>query len=118
MKTWRVILAGLVLALLVTGVAEAWYPHYGPGPWYRPSPRTTFSFGFNFVIPVVPYPAYPAYPAGYYGPVFVPPPVYVPQCTTYATPGYYRQVPWYSDSGGFTTFRQEWVPPTTTQACR
>ena len=44
------------------------------------------------------------------------PPVFVPRCTTYATPGYYRQVPWYTD-GGFTTFRQEWVLPTTTQAC-
>jgi hypothetical protein len=50
--------------------------------------------------------------------VFVPPPVYVPQRTTYTTPGYYRQVPWYTDPGGFTMFRQEWVPPTTIQVCR
>jgi len=116
MKKCGILVAGLVLALLATGVAEAWYPH-GPGPWYRPSPRTTFSFGFDFVVPLYPYPVYPAYPA-YYGPVVVPPPVYVPQCTTYATPGYYRQVPWYTDPGGFTTFRQEWVPPATTQDCR
>jgi len=112
MKTWGIIVAGLILALVATGVAEAWYPH-GHGAWYGPHPRTTF--GFNFVIPVYPY---PAYPAGYYAPVFAPPPVYVPQCTTYSTPGYYRQVPWYTDAGGFTTFRQEWVPPATTQVCR
>jgi len=116
MKTWGIILAGLVLVLLATGVAEAWYP-YGHSSWYRPYPRTTVSFGFNFVVPFYPYPVYPAYPA-YYGPVFVQPPVYMPQCTTYTTPGYYRQVPWYTGPGGFTTFRQEWVPPTTTQVCR
>jgi hypothetical protein len=114
MKTWGIIVAGLILALVATGVAEAWHPH-GHGAWYGPRARTTFGFGFNFVIPVYPY---PAYPAGYYAPVFVPPPVYVPQCTTYSTPGYYRQVPWYTDAGGFTTFRQEWVPPATTQVCR
>ena len=108
MKTWGIIVAGLILALVATGVAEAWYPH-GHGAWYGPRAMTTFGFGFNFVVPVYPY---PAYPAGYYAPVFV------PQCATYSTPGYYRQVPWYTDAGGFTTFRQEWVPPATTQVCR
>lgn len=114
MKTLAIIVASVALALLVvTGVAEAWYPyHHWPGAWHRPYPRTTFSFGFNFVVPVYPY------PGGYYAPVFVPPPVYAPQCTTYTTPGYYRQVPWYTEPGGFTTFRQEWIPPTTTQVCR
>jgi hypothetical protein len=67
------------------------------------------------VVPVYPY---PAYPAGYYAPVFVPPSVCVPRCTTYTTPGYYRQVPRYTDPGGFRMFRQEWVPPTTIQVCR
>lgn len=116
MKRWAVILVALVLALLATGLAEAWSPH-GPGPWYRGQPRTTFGFGFSFVVPFYPYPVSPAYPA-FYPPVYVSPPVYVPQCTTYTTPGYYRQVPWYTGPGGFTTFRQEWVPPATTQVCR
>lgn len=114
MKKWGIILVALILALLATGVAEAWYP-YGHGGGYRGRSRTTFSFGLNFVVPFYPY---AVYPPGYYAPVYVAPPAYVPQCTTYTTPGYYRQVPWYTDPGGFTTFRQEWVPPTTTQACR
>ncbi|MFI5339933.1 MAG: hypothetical protein ACHQ7N_08860 [Candidatus Methylomirabilales bacterium] len=117
MKEWGIIGAGLVLALLAVGVAEAWYPH-GPGPWHRGDPRTAFSFGFDFVVPLYPYPVYPAYPAGSYPPAYVAPPVYAPQRTTYTTPGYYRQVPWYTDPGGFTTFRQEWIPPSTTQVCR
>lgn len=53
----------------------------------------------------------------YSPPVSIPPPVYVPQCSTYTAPGHYRQVPWYTE-GGFTTFRWEWVPPTSTQICR
>ncbi len=113
MKRWGIILVALVIALLAMGVAEAWYPYHGPG--YRPYPRTTFSFGLNFVVPFYPY---AVYPPGYYAPAYVAPPSYAPQCTTYMTPGYYRQVPWYTEPGGFTTFRQEWVPPTTTQVCR
>jgi hypothetical protein len=116
-KRWAVIGAALVFALLAAGVADAWYPH-GPGPRYRSSPRTTFSLGFRFLVPVYPYAAYPAYPPGYYAPVYVAPPAYAPRCTTYTTPGYYRQVPWYTEPGGFTTYRQEWVPPTTTRICR
>ncbi len=114
MKRWGIILAALALAFLATRAAEAWYPQ-GPGPWHRGHARTTLSFGFTFVVPVYPSPVYPRV---YYAPAYVAPPVYVPQCTTYTTPGYYRQVPWYTDPGGFTTFRQEWVPPTTTQVCR
>ncbi len=111
-----IIVAGLVLALLAAGIAEASYPH-GPGPWHRGDPRTTFSFGFDCVVPLYPYPVYPASPAGYYPPACVAPPVDVPPGTMYTTPGYYRQVPWYTDPG-FTTFRQEWIPSTTTQVCR
>jgi len=110
---WLIVLS-FALVLLVAGLAEAHGPVYGNRPWYGHHPRTTVRFGFNFVAPLYYYPT----PSWYYSPVYVPPPVYVPQCTTYTTPGYYRQVPWYTDSNGFTTFRQEWVPPTTAQTCR
>jgi len=118
MKKWSALLLSLVLATLVVGVAEAGGPYHGYRgyrgyrPWYGYYPKTTFGFGFNFLIPVYPY------PPGYYAPVYAPPPVYVPQCTTYTSAGYHRQVPWYTEPGGITTFRQEWVPPTTTQVCR
>ena len=108
-KRWPLMVI-LALVLLGAGLAEA----RGPYPTHRPRhghhPRTTFSFGLHFIAPVHPYP--PRYSA----PVFVPPPLYAPRCTIYSTPGYYRQVPWYTD-GGFTTFRQEWVPPSSTQVC-
>ena len=107
-------IGGIVLALtlLTAGLAEAWYPYPSHGYWPGPYPRSRFAFGFNFVIPVFPY------PPAYYDPGYIAPPRYVPRCDTYTSPGYYRQVPWYTDPGGFTTFRQEWVPPTTTQVCR
>ena len=109
MKTIGVSVIMVGLLLLTMGVAEAWYPYYPHSHWYPGYPRTRF--GFGFVVPVYPY------PSAYYPPVYSPPPVYVPQCSIYTAAGYYRQVPWYTE-GGFTTFRWEWVPPTTTQICR
>ena len=113
-KRW-LLMVTLAFVLLVTGLAEAHGPYPMQRPWSGHHPRTAFSFDLHFVAPLHPY------PHGYYAPVYVlppgyAPPVFVPRCTIYSTPGYYRQVPWYTE-GGFTTFRQEWVPPTTTQAC-
>lgn len=110
MRTIRVGVIILGLLLFTTGMAEAWY-RYPHGHRYPAYPRTRFGFSFNFVVPVYPYRSV------YSPPVYIPPRVYVPQCSTYTAPGYYRQVPWYTD-GGFTTFRWEWVPPRTTQICR
>jgi len=109
-KRWPLMVI-LALVLMEAELVEAHgqYPAYRRGSGHHP--RTTFSFGLHFVAPVHPY------PLGYSAPVFVPPPVYVPRCTIYSTPGYYRQAPWYTE-GGFTTFRQEWVPPSTTQVCQ
>jgi len=115
MKTRWALLATVALVLVAMGLAEAHGPYYVHRPRSGHHPRTTFSFGLHFVAPVHPY------PPGYFTPGYAPPPVYappvfVPRCATYTTPGHYRQVPWYTE-GGFTTFRQEWVPPTTTQVC-
>ena len=110
MKRRWPLMVTLALVLLMAGLTEAHGPHYVNRPRSGHHLRTTFSVGLHFIAPVHPY------PHGYYAPVYVPPPVYVPRCYTYITPGYYRQVPWYTE-GGFTTFRQEWVPPTTTQVC-
>ena len=111
MKKGLALLLSLVLVTLMVCIAEAHEPFYGY-PRYGHYPRTTFSFGFNFLVPLYPY------PHPYYAPAYGPPPVYVPQCTIYNAPGYYRQVPWYTEPGGITTFRQEWVPQTTTQVCQ
>ena len=108
-KRWPLMVI-LVLVTLGAGLAEAHGPYPAHRRWPGHHPRTTFGFGLHFVVPVHPY------PMGYSAPVFGPPPVYAPRCTIYSTPGYYRQVPWYTD-GGFTTFRQEWVPPSSTQVC-
>ncbi len=120
MKKGVALLLSLVLVVLVVGMAEAGGPYYGYRgyrPGYGYYPRTTFSFGFNFLVPFYPYPS-GNYVPGYSVPMYAPPPMYVPQCTIYNTPGTYRQVPWYTEPGGITTFRQEWVPPTTTQVCQ
>lgn len=61
-----------------------------------------------------PYYYHPYYYAPY--PTYVAPPVYVappPSCAT--QPGYWQQVP-LSDSGGYTTYQNVWVPGQT--VCR
>jgi hypothetical protein len=98
------------LVMLTSGGAEAWYPHHG-GPDRGPR----FGLDLNVVVPVAPGAYY--YPA----PAYVQPPVYVappPTCYTQTTPGHYQRVPWYTEPGGITVFRDEWVPPITTQMCR
>jgi hypothetical protein len=97
------VLGGLVLA----GSAEArgWRPDRH---WHG---RSSFHLGLDFLVPLYPYPTYRA-------PALVPAPVYQPQCFVQTTPGYWARVPWYTEPGGYTVFRDEWIPPRSAQVCR
>ncbi len=70
----------------------------------------------GLVVGTVVAPRYYAPPPVYYAPA----PVYVypaqPMCRDYYTEGYWRQVPM-MDAGGFTTYRNDWIPGSSQRVC-
>lgn len=121
------LLSALLALLLVaavsvpTAIAGGGHPFHGRRHFHRGHGCYGCGFGFGFFPGAVvggavvgPYYYAPYYYAPY--PSYVVPPVYAPPQPSCSTqPGYWQQVP-LSDSGGYSTYQNLWVPEQT--VCR
>jgi hypothetical protein len=106
------LIAVLALGLSVQPASAQHHHHHGGGNFwggFGAGAATGLLFG------TLAAPAY--YPPAYYAPqpVYMAPPA--PVCQDIRTEGYWRQVPM-MDAGGFTTYRNEWVPGSFQRVCQ